>query len=71
MTHGARRRTILCSGPLDGVDVYVGPKPPAGKEGSWIQTVPGKSWNVILWLYGPLEPWFEKAWRPGDVEVVE
>ena len=53
------------------VDVYFGPTPPAGKEDNWIQTIPGKSWNVILRLYGPLEPWFDKAWRPGDIEVID
>jgi hypothetical protein len=53
------------------VDIYFGPKAPQGKEGNWIQTVPGKSWNAILRLYGPLEPWFEKAWRPGDIELVK
>ena len=26
--------------------------------------------NTILRLYGPLEPWFDKTWIPGDpVEV--
>ena len=53
------------------VDVYFGPKAPPGKEGNWIQTVPGKSWNVILRLYGPLEPWFDKSWRPGGIELVD
>ena len=53
------------------VDIYFGPEAPAGKEGNWVQTMPGKSWNVILRLYGPLEPWFEKAWRPGDIELVD
>lgn len=52
------------------VDVWFGPRAPAGKEGNWVQTVPGKSWNVILRLYGPLEPWFDKAWRPGEIEEV-
>ena len=51
-------------------DVYFGPKVPAGREGSWIQTIPGKGWNTILRLYGPLEPWFDKSWRPGDPENV-
>ena len=37
------------------VDVYFGPKAPAGKESNWIQTMPGKGWNTILRLYGPLE----------------
>ena len=53
------------------VDIYFGPEAPAGKEGNWVQTMPGKSWNVILRLYGQLEPWFEKAWRPGDIELVD
>lgn len=49
------------------VDVYFGPKAPAGKENNWVQTVPGQGWNVILRLYGPLEPWFKKTWRPGEI----
>ena len=50
------------------VDVYFGPKSPAGKEKNWVQTVPGQGWNTILRLYGPLEPWFAKTWRPGEIE---
>ncbi|QQO32549.1 DUF1254 domain-containing protein [Bradyrhizobium diazoefficiens] len=50
------------------VDVYFGPKAPAGKEKNWVQTVPGKGWNTILRLYGPLDPWFSKTWRPGEIE---
>jgi hypothetical protein len=26
---------------------------------------------VILRLYGPLQPWFDKAWRPGEFELVK
>lgn len=55
--------------PGGSVDVYFGPKPPIGKESNWIQTIPGKGWCMILRLYGPLEPWFEKTWRPGEIEV--
>lgn len=50
------------------VDVWFGPKAPPGKETNWVQTVPGKGWNTILRLYGPLEPWFAKTWRPGEIE---
>jgi hypothetical protein len=32
------------------LDVYFGPKAPAGKEKNWVQTAPGKSWNTILRL---------------------
>ena len=52
-------------------DVYFGPEAPAGKESNWIQTVPGKGWNMLFRLYGPLEPWFDKTWRPGDPELAE
>ena len=51
--------------------VYFGPKAPAGKEKNWIQTVPGKGFFVILRLYGPLESWFDKSWRPGEIEPVK
>jgi len=53
------------------VDVYFGPKAPAGMENNWIQTIPGKGWFMILRLYGPLEPWFDKTWRPNEIELVE
>ncbi len=49
-------------------DIYFGPKAPEGKESNWIQTVPGKGYSVILRLYGPLEPWFDKTWRPGEIQ---
>jgi hypothetical protein len=50
------------------VDVYFGPKAPTGKEANWVQTIAGKGWNTLLRLYGPLEPWFSKTWRPGEIE---
>ena len=51
--------------------VYFGPTPPKGKENNWVQTMPDKSYFVFLRLYGPLEPWFDKTWKPGDFELVE
>jgi hypothetical protein len=51
--------------------VFFGPKQPAGvKRGNWIQTMPGKGWFTILRLYSPLEPFFDKSWRPSEVEPV-
>jgi hypothetical protein len=51
--------------------VYFGPKQPDGvKRGNWIQTMPGKGWFVILRLYSPLEPFFTKAWRPSEIELL-
>jgi len=52
-------------------DIYFAPEAPKGKESNWVQTVPGKGWNTILRLYGPLEPWFDKTWRPGEIELVK
>jgi hypothetical protein len=52
-------------------DVYFAPKAPKGKEGNWLQTVPGKSWFTILRMYGPLESWINKTWRPSDIEPVQ
>ena len=52
-------------------DVYFAPEAPKGKEGNWLQTVPGKSWFTILRMYGPLEPWINKTWRPGEIEIVQ
>jgi hypothetical protein len=53
------------------VDLYFGPEAPKGKENNWVQTVPGKGWFVLLRLYGPLDPWFDKTWQPGEFELVK
>jgi len=53
------------------VDVFFGPVAPSGKENNWIQTIPGKGWFVMLRLYGPLEPWFDKTWKPGEIELIQ
>jgi hypothetical protein len=51
--------------------VYFGPTQPTGiARGNWIQTMPGKGWFLILRLYSPLEPFFTKAWRPSEIELV-
>ncbi|MGB7204185.1 MAG: DUF1214 domain-containing protein, partial [Anderseniella sp.] len=50
---------------------YFGPKAPEGQENNWIQSVPGKGWNMLIRLYGPEQPWFDKTWRPGDPELVD
>jgi hypothetical protein len=52
--------------------VYFGPEQPAGVErGNWIQTMSGKGWFTILRLYSPLEPFFDKTWRPSEIELVK
>ena len=49
------------------IDIYFGPEAPAGKEKNWIQTIPGKGWFTLFRFYGPLEPFFAKAWKPDDI----
>ena len=39
-------------------------KPAGVSDGNWIQTMPGKGWNTILRLY------FDKSWRPSEIELV-
>lgn len=50
------------------VTLYFGPDAPEGNEANWVETIPGKGWFVLLRLYGPLEPWFERTWQPGEFE---
>jgi len=52
-------------------DVYFSPKPPKGQESNWLQTIPGKSWWLALRMYGPLQPWIDQTWRPGEIELVK
>ena len=56
--------------PDGSVDISFGPAAPKGNEKNWVQTVPGKGWFVYLRLYGPLESFFEQAWRPDDIVKV-
>jgi hypothetical protein len=52
------------------VDVYFGPSAPAGHESNWVQTWPGKGWFALLRLYGPTQDWFDKTWRPSEIEEI-
>jgi hypothetical protein len=52
--------------------VYIGPKLPAGvQDGNWIQSMPGKGYFVCLRLYSPLESFFDKSWRVGEIELLK
>jgi hypothetical protein len=51
--------------------VYFAPKKPEGvADGNWIQTDPKKGWFTILRLYSPLPSFFDKSWRPSEIELV-
>jgi hypothetical protein len=65
------KREKLVTNADGSVDLYIGPKAPTGKEANWAQSVPGKGWFGIFRLYGPLEPWFDKRWKPGEIEEMK
>lgn len=51
--------------------VWFAPTQPEGvARGNWIQTDPNKGWFMLLRLYSPLESFFDKSWRPSEVERV-
>jgi hypothetical protein len=49
--------------------VVFGPEQPADTpDGNWIQTTDGKGWFAILRLYSPGQSYFDKSWRPSEIE---
>jgi hypothetical protein len=68
--HAALRSMFELKDKVDAksVDLYFGPKAPEGKEGQWIQTIPGKGWFVYFRIYGPEQPTFDGTWKPGDFD---
>jgi len=53
------------------VDVYFGPKPPAGQESNWLYTQPGQKWFPWFRVYGPEKAIFDKSWKLPDIETVK
>jgi hypothetical protein len=49
------------------VDVYFGPKAPAGKESNWVPTQSGGGFEVMFRFYGPEKPLFDKTWKLPDI----
>ena len=50
------------------VDLYFGPKAPAGKESNWVQTMPDKAWFPYFRLYSPTQPFLDQSWVLPDIE---
>src|SRR5262249_60549422 len=48
------------------VDLYFGPKAPAGKEGQWVPTQPAHGGVVYFRIYAPQQAAFEASWRLGE-----
>jgi hypothetical protein len=51
--------------------IYFGPKAPKEYKNNWVETIPGKGWFSVLRLYSPTEAWYDKTWRPGEIELVK
>jgi hypothetical protein len=52
------------------VDLYFGPKAPAGFEKNWVPTLAGKAWFPLFRLYGPTEAHFNRTWKLPNIEKV-
>ena len=46
------------------------PPHPPGRESNWVQTIPGRHWFSYFRFYGPLEPYFDRTWKLGDITPV-
>jgi hypothetical protein len=53
--------------PDGSVDVYIGPKAPAGKASNWVYTAPGTKWFPWFRFYGPQAGILDKSWKMPDI----
>ena len=53
------------------MDIFFGPKAPAGHESNWVPTRAGGEFEVLFRLYGPEKPFFERMWKLPDIEKME
>jgi hypothetical protein len=64
-------RDNIAKNPDGSVDLFFGPKAPAGKPATnWIETLPGRGWFTYFRLYGPTQPYFDRTWVLPDIEEV-
>jgi hypothetical protein len=52
------------------VDIYIGPKPPAGQEANWLYTPVGQKWFPWFRVYGPEQAILDKSWKLPDIVKV-
>jgi hypothetical protein len=52
------------------VDIWFGPKAPAGKESNWVPTKHNGKFEVLFRFYGPEKSVFDKTWTLPDVERI-
>jgi hypothetical protein len=72
MTRSGRssQSPALQTNPDGSVDIYFGPKGPAGKDSNWVPTNPSGQFEVLFRFYGPEKPLFDKTWKLPDIEPI-
>src|SRR5690242_939638 len=60
----------LQKNPDGSVDLWFGPKAPAGKETNWVPTDPKGQFEVLFRLYGPEKAFADKTWKLPDIERI-
>lgn len=70
MSPVVRRPGTVEANPDGSIDIYFGPAAPEGKEDNWLQTIPGKGWWTILRLYNPQQAFFDRTWKPSEIEPI-
>ena len=53
------------------VDIYFGPKAPAGKESNWVPTSAEGNSKCCSASTAPRKPFFDKIWKLPDIEKVK
>ena len=53
------------------VDIYFGPKQPAGQDSNWLYTQPDQNWLLWFRVYGPEKAIMDKSWKLPDIELVK
>ncbi len=61
----------LVSNPDRSVDLSFGPTEPDSGPANWVQTIAGRHWFSYFRFYGPLDPYFDRSWKPGDITLIE
>lgn len=53
------------------IEIYFGPRNPSEHAANWIETQEQRGWFAILRFYGPTKPFFDKVWKPSDIELLD
>jgi hypothetical protein len=53
------------------IDIYFGPRAPDEHAENWIETQEQRGWFALLRFYGPTKSFFDKLWKPSDIELLD